>query len=715
MIDSITDYQQHKCWKDGSNLSIINFDRINIIFGHNGAGKSSLSSIVAKFHLKDRDAATARFFGGKYIESTLLLEDKSGIRGVVSNFGEKDVNIEKQIEANKQKINELKDESKKQTTEHERLVNEAERAIKDIVKRRKDQNKKINNKPENKSLQERVALWAKDYEDAYRLFPNEDYNSITGNADFSVESEQLNLLKIPGMPAIAEDAVRTLATLLSTEHKSVEVPENEVVNWLQDGLQLHEGKDSCEFCGSKIDIEAIKKRVDVYLNDEKHKATVSLDEHRKVLEELRELAKKISDMKSTYKQILGLNDNEIRFDEISAAATQVADIIDNFLDEKAKHMETALELDKEALSASIQSIEDTIQALNAAKKRSSQSLFDKINRLEMLVKGAIGLEIKNTESINVSLSKIVDCDRQIKWFGDEQKKLNAENERLLEQKSDLADFATYLNDVLLDLNLNFKLSPSGKVYVLKHTDGSPLKLDDISDGERNLLSLIYFYYEMMDDASGTFKDTIQLIVIDDPISSLDDGNKFYITELVKSILDQGGIQIFVLTHSWDDFCNLAYGRNYNGVSLFEIKKESGIGNVYAISNTKLLKPYIMLYREVDNFRKLSVDDIADETALHMPNTMRRILEEYVKFRVNVDFATAGHDDDIAKALFCEELSKLSNTKRQNLSKLLAVCNILSHKASHPKNPSEIHESAKFLIGSIEQYDKYHHFKMIGVM
>lgn len=49
----------------------------------------------------------------------------------------------------------------------------------------------------------------------------------------------------------------------------------------------------------------------------------------------------------------------------------------------------------------------------------------------------------------------------------------------------------------------------------------------------------------------------------------------------------------------------------------------------------------------------------------MPNTMRRVLEEHVKFRVNVDFATMGHDDDIAKALFGEELSKLSNTKSEN--------------------------------------------------
>jgi wobble nucleotide-excising tRNase len=515
------------------------------------------------------------------------------------------------------------------------------------------------------------------------------------------------------MPAVDEGMLDSVATILATEYSSAEVPEHEIVNWLQGGLHIHEGKDRCEFCGAAIDVEAIKKKVDAYLNDEQHKATISLGNHKQGLEELRDLARNIINAKDTYKQALGLTDNEVKFDDISVNAVRLTAIINESIGEKIKHMGISLVLIDDALPTAIQNISDAVSSLENAKKRSSQNLMDKINRLETLVKGAIGLEIKNTDSITENLRKIDGCDDQLKRLSGQQKKLQDENERLLGQKSDLADFATYLNTALQDLNLNFTLSPSGKVYVLRHADGSSLKLDDISDGERNLLSLIYFYYEMLSDASGAFKDTIKLIVIDDPISSLDDNNKFYITELVRSILAQETIQVFVLTHSWDDFCNLAYGYDHERTSLFEIKKDSGISNIYPISNGKLLRPYIMLYREVNSFRQESVTGITDDMALHMPNTMRRVLEEYIKFRINIDFATASHTGDISKALFGEELSQLSNTKKQKLSQLLAVCNILSHKANHPKNPSEIHESAKFLIGSIEQYDKYHHLKMRG--
>src|SRR6266496_6613621 len=112
MIKNVTDFG-NKCWKEGSNLSAVDFNQINIIFGHNGSGKSSLASAIAKADVKDNQVSTARFFGGKYVDSTLLLEDKSGIRGVVSNFGEKDVNIEKQVDANKKKIDELKTDAQK--------------------------------------------------------------------------------------------------------------------------------------------------------------------------------------------------------------------------------------------------------------------------------------------------------------------------------------------------------------------------------------------------------------------------------------------------------------------------------------------------------------------------------------------------------------------------------------------------------------------------
>lgn len=711
-VEKVEDHK-YKSWKDSSNLKTAKFNQNNIIFGHNGSGKSSLANGIAKVYLSSGDKEASRFFSGKYVENTLLLEDKSGIRGIVSNFGEKDVDIEKKVDANNKKIQEFDAQHTKQTSKKTKVTDEVEQQIKEVVKRRKDKNKKINNKPDNKTVQEKITLWVKDYDDSYKIFPDEDYNAITGNADFSAESEQLNLLEIPAMPPFSDEITNELTTIFATEYKNVAVPEHTIVDWLQSGLHIHEGKEQCEFCGAKIDMKSIKERVNAYLNDEKHQATVTLDNHKDSLVAIKLTAEGLIKQKDSYKQVLGLGDTQIDFDGVAHSIAKLSSIITGSIDTKIKSMNVALAFSSDELSTALKTVNDAIDGLEKAKKHSSQSLTDKINRLEILVKGAIGLEIKNSRPILDNLTKIEDADTQIKELDAKIKKLEEANDKLLAQKSDLADFAQYLNTVLKDLGLNFILSLSNNVYVLKHTDGASLKMSDISDGERNLLSLIYFYYEMFNDSSGAFKDIIKLIVIDDPISSLDDGNKFYITELVRSMLEQASAQIFVLTHSWDDFCNLAYGRNDDETSLFQVRKESGISNIYDLSNKKLLKPYIMLYREVDDFRQKDLASISDDEALHMPNTMRRVLEEYVKFQVNVDFATASSTGDISKALFKDEIANLSETKKRKLNQLLAVCNILSHKANQPKNPSEVHESAKFLITTIEQHDKFHHLKMRG--
>lgn len=711
MVDKIDNFT-YKSWKATSNLKDIRFGQTNVIFGHNGAGKSSLAVGLAKAHLATEPKESTRFFSGKYVDSTLQLEDKSGIRGVVSNFGKKDLDIDKKSKGNEEQIRKLSADIEAQSDTVKDLSGKTDDIIKEIVKRRKDKNTKVNNKQNDKTIREKVNLWIKDYDDALKLFPNEDYNSITGNADFTAESETINALTFPEIPEVDGVDHTKIETILDTEYKSVDVPSGDIVAWLDTGVHIHEdGRTVCEFCGNTIDISVIKQRVDTYLNDEQHKATVALQDYKKTLRELHFTAKSLVDSREHYRTTLGLMDNQVKFDEMSINLAQLNAFITESIDRKLASMEKKVGGKTTVITDSIANIKDSLAALEQSKKKTTREVNEKINRLEVLIKGSIGLEIKNNQVIGDNLEKIVAANKQVETLKAQQDKLREVNDKLLAKKSDLSDFAEYLNGVLEELTLNFKLVPAGEVYVLRHADSTALKVDDISDGERNLLSLIYFYYEMLADDSGKLKDAVKLIVIDDPISSLDDGNKFYITEIMRTILNQQTAQVFILTHSWYDFCNIAYGFDESKLSLFEIKKSNKISNIDSVGGKKLLPPYAMLYQEADNFRQKS--DITDAEALHMPNTMRRILEEYIKFRVGVDFATAAKTGDIAKALFNDELANLSNTKKQKLNQLLTVCNVLSHRANQPKNPSEIHESAKFLIGSIERFDKWHHLKMSG--
>ena len=170
-----------------------------------------------------------------------------------------------------------------------------------------------------------------------------------------------------------------------------------------------------------------------------------------------------------------------------------------------------------------------------------KELDDTINNIEILAKGKICLSlVKN--NFMLKLIELIREKRELLEIEKRNEQIDSEINKLKEKQSKYTDFMEFLNYVLKNLGIQIKLI-----------------LDDISEGEKNLLSLLYFYFELYNDNKQTkLKKEIELIVVDDPISSLDDANKFYVLEIIKKLLREKKIQIFVLTHSWDDFCQMSY-------------------------------------------------------------------------------------------------------------------------------------------------------------
>jgi wobble nucleotide-excising tRNase len=697
----------NKSWTTSSNLDEIEFEEKNIIFGHNGAGKSSLKKRILEEHTKTGSTDSLRVFDSNYVKEALLLEDGSGIRGVVSNFGKKDVEIEKKVKANNERIKVVEEEIVELKNSISESTNDIDSLIKETVKRRKG-DKRIKNKPEG-PIDKHVQFWIDDYDEARRQFPNEDLSKITGNIDMTEEHDRINDVFIPDMPALPNNLSDMISKILTIEYKTVNIPSSDIVEWLESGLHIHDNADTCQFCGGSIDINVISERVNSYLNNEKHKATIEIKECRDLLIKLRETVTKLSENKERYVKTIDTGADMKKFDNLSVSSSYISATVKT-IDRKLNDMGLAPEFDAVAISDSIEYTKRMIADLEEKKKRAIENVMTKINKVEILIKGAIGFEIMNSEFIKTKLKDIEDGHVREAELVAECERIAGENRVLLSKKSDLADFAEYLNGILEEQGFNFKLQLDGNVYIIVHSNGTPLGIEDISDGERNLLALIHFYYEMLIDPSHTIKDAIKLIVIDDPISSLDDGNKFYITTLIRSILGCDTSQIFVFTHSWDDFCNISYGY-HDKASLLEIRKTIGVSNIYHFTK-KLLKPYKLLYRGIYDFSEKDISTVSDE-ALYIPNTMRRVVEEYVKFKVDVDLATPAAIGEISKALFREEYNKISRTKQQRLEQMLSICNILSHRSTHPKDPSEVHRAAKFLMNTINDNDKYHHMKMIG--
>lgn len=263
--------------------------------------------------------------------------------------------------------------------------------------------------------------------------------------------------------------------------------------------------------------------------------------------------------------------------------------------------------------------------------------------------------------------------------------------------------------ILSMLEINLKLEVVQNDYVIKQSiTNDILKIKDISEGEQNLLALLYFYYELFNDnEQKKLKDEVRMIIIDDPIASVDDVNKMYVLELVKKVIELKNAQIFTFTHVWEDFCNICYGKlNNSNYKFFEIKKDT-TGSKIEVARTNET-PYKHNFKDIYEFsQKSDCSNLNDCEIYHYPNIMRKILEEYLSFKVKNSSPTSSNINNIKLAL-CGE--KPSANDELRLGTLLNVCNILSHKAS--RNPDEILKSAKFLMNKIKDSDKIHFYTMI---
>ncbi len=264
-----------------------------------------------------------------------------------------------------------------------------------------------------------------------------------------------------------------------------------------------------------------------------------------------------------------------------------------------------------------------------------------------------------------------------------------------------------VNETLKDLGITLILEIDDQDYILKTTlsTNEQLTIDDISEGEKNLLSLLFFYYEMFEDQNQQIvKNNIKLIILDDPISSIDDSNRFYVLEIVQSLMELNVEQVFVLTHVWEDFSQLIYGRRSfesdSPFASYEIKKDKCS---YLIKNISKGSPYKHMFKEVyDLSQKTELSSDCDY--YHMPNVIRKVFEEFLFFKTHRSLPQRKNKKHI------ENIFNISNTKdKRDLGTLLSVINVLSH--TNTKTNEDILIAAKCLMKIIENNDKLHYDMM----
>jgi len=683
----------------------------NILFGYNGKGKSSIAIGIKDEFLKDtsKKLENLRIFDRDYISNSLLLENSDGkIKGVEASFGKGVVDIENKIkELEKQIISEV------EISKLDSNIVDSRKKIRTEIDTIHDKRKGevgISKKSSTDSIERVIELYKNDFQEAKKIEADEEklIKIIGDNAIEKQIAQNENLIPL-NLSKIQSTLIEEVKVIFKEKFgEDISIPEFEVVQWIETGLKLHKEGDNCKFCEGKLDFSDVKSKIAQYKENKKHKAKEKLKQFREQLQSLFENIKAIEKESKTYTTNIG-NEIEQHFASISEKKQSIETLIIS-CQSKIDNIEVQGNFDFELLAGSLKEIEESISTISKTKNEQLLELRKKLNNLTTLVKGAIGLEILKSTSIKDNLQEVKDKETELKEKRENNKKKQQEIQDLKQQKSLTKDFADFVSQILNDINISLKveLDTDNKNYIIKSTnENATLTIKDISEGEKNLLALLFFYYELFaDNKQQNVKPEIELIIVDDPISSMDDSNKFYILELMKNLLELSNQQIFVLTHSWEDYCNLSYGKkaweNNQPFATFEIRKSNGVSELSQLKNIE--KPYKYLFKEIFEFSQKREDDLKTDCQIyHYPNVMRRVFEEWYSFKIGRDLnLTSSQQDRITS-----ELKITENREKTRLGLLLKVCNILSHSINGSKNPQEIHQSAKYLMKLISDNDKLH--------
>ena len=255
------------------------------------------------------------------------------------------------------------------------------------------------------------------------------------------------------------------------------------------------------------------------------------------------------------------------------------------------------------------------------------------------------------------------ADENLKKSVEKIKDLNDELDVLKSRKKNIKIAVDLINKSLRYVFFSkdrLKINVENDKYVL-YAHGQAVKPNNVSVGERNIIALCYFFTELImnQEVKEGYSQKL-ILVIDDPVSSFDFENKIGIMSLLKSkvadiIKTNPESQILIMTHDIQCLYNL----QKIGVEVCdEYKRESNGRKKVSYSCRELKNKEINFFNpakrnEYSEILK-SVYDYAcgadENNDLIIGNSMRRVLEAFSTFVYKKGIAEISYDDSILEQM-----------------------------------------------------------------
>lgn len=589
-------------------VNLEEFKIINIFYGRNYSGKTTLSRIARSFELKKKNED---FLEGKF---TIELENGSSLNQDDAINSNLDIRVYNSDFA-KENLNYLYD--KKGNIKGFKSIGVEQKNIKEEIEKREEILAKINEKLKNiqinqydiskkqqdkmKTLNENLTNKAKVIKSSSNLTKQgNDYNRRNLEKDLVVIKNDVNIY------ILNDETQNKLVKILEDKEKqninftinfsknnfqnilkhSSEILEKEIIikenltselrQWLEEGLKFHKehlSTQQCKFCNNPLTLE----RIAWIENNTKDDS----GEKEQIEKELKYLLDNFENYKLELKKILQDIEYENFYsnykDSFIVLKEQLGVIIANYnkellkieekLKEKQKDVFTPIKLENiNDFSDEIFLILNKIENLCKENDEYTEKLLINQNEArERLRLNEVAKFAKDSDYFAIQ-DEIETLQQNINTLGESIKiqdnKINLLNKRIENYKAKLSNIETstsninkylksYFGHNLLELKAkkDDKGQLNGEFEILRN--GKQAK--NLSEGECSLVAFCYFVASLEDVNT---KDKNPIIWIDDPISSLDNNHIFFIfslieTKIAKKIKDNKYSQLFISTHNLD--------------------------------------------------------------------------------------------------------------------------------------------------------------------
>ncbi|CEN34295.1 AAA family ATPase [Capnocytophaga cynodegmi] len=648
---------------DSTGIQINDLKKVNFIYGANGTGKTTLSNFLSNPNSEDEKFKDCLVEWRNNAPLTTLVYNK---KFKELNFGQggKIKGIFTLGQATKEQIEEINNKKEQ--------LDEIKKNIDGIEIRRKTEQDKLQEIKDNFKESCWIDIY-KDYEDDFKeaflgalskeRFKDRLLNEFQNNSTSLLTYEQLK----DKAQTIFGESPQTMSVVNTISYEEVLQIQNNSIwktkiigksdvdiasliqrlginDWVNEGRKyLQEDSETCPFCQQQTITDGFKDKLNQFF-DETY--TKNITELKKLQQQYSLLMDNIiNELNSIESYQKTFPNTKLDVDKFSVyLKTLTSQNNENKIKIENKVKEPSREIELVSLQEQLNLLSELINLANVEIQEHNAIVANFQTEKNNLIKAVwkfLTEEFKDKiESFNREKNNseraIQGINNQLQSKKDQWQNLDTEIKMLSKNITSIQPTVDEINRLLNSFGFhNFKIVSSSEngFYEIQREDGTSAE-ETLSEGEITFITFLYYYQKIKGGDTAEEVNEDRILVIDDPISSLDSNILFIVSTLIKDLIKEmkrddyvGSIkQILILTHNVYFHKEVSFmdkGADSDKLNFWILRKNGNVTNIQAYGKQNPIQSsYAMLWNELKN-ENLS-------STLTIQNIMRRILENYFK-------------------------------------------------------------------------------------